>query len=307
MKKMLIICLFFASLAFAQATGNLWPYYEFKSADSAFLILHNSSGFDTLVSVTDTTRIDTSISCGSLADGVNVLEFAVYYIGDTTKYSATDIFNNVYTGGDAAAGSLSVKYDVAFCDSIMMIHESQGSVDTTIWTSVYGIDTTIACASMDIGVHNFIVRFLYNGITDWLSGSIIFHNSSAAGGVTYASTSVDYVTCYINMAYSQVSPGGVLSKITSGKAFLTLIGEPGIHFCDSTWGFIPISYPAKADPNGRFTFYVPANTKLCPPGSYYELRFAGIPGSYFFGSSYTRFLVDTLPDPLNILDAPRVP
>lgn len=180
MKKILILCLVMAGLAFGQATGNLWPYYEFESADSAFLILHDATGVDTLHSVTDTNRIDTSISCGSFADGINIIEFAVYYVGDTTKYSATDIFNNIASGSEAAAGSLSIKYDVALCDSIMMIHESQGTIDTSIWTSAYGIDTVLACASMDVGVHNFIVRFLYNGVSDWLSGSLIFHNTAAA-------------------------------------------------------------------------------------------------------------------------------
>ena len=81
-----------------------------------------------------------------------------------------------------SAGNIQIKYDTPLCDSLMLIHEDAGTIDTAIYTNVYGIDSTIATSTLTTGFHTFIVRFLYDGETDWLS-AYDFVNTGSSGAL----------------------------------------------------------------------------------------------------------------------------
>lgn len=199
----LILCLLLSSLVMGQATGNLWISYESAKLDSGWLFLRDANGLDTLLTITDAYKIDTLIDADSLTSGLNVFEWVGYYEGETKARNAYDFFNNYASGGTAAAGSLTVAYDVALCDSIMFIHEVAGSYDTLILTDSYGFDTTFNCASLTVGVHNFVSRFLYDGATDWLTGFDIFHNSSSSSP---EATTANYCAVTLTVLNSNGTP-----------------------------------------------------------------------------------------------------
>ncbi len=178
--KKLVVCgmlLLLAAPAFGQATGNVWLHYETDPCDSILLILQDSSGVDTIKTVMSVGLLDTLIDCDSLNLGMNVFTAVFYAVGDTTRRTASEPFNNTGSGGRTAVGDLQIEYGVDFLDSLMFIHEFKGHWDTVKVAAVMGIDTTMVAESLGVGVHNFVTRFLYSGETVWLSASDLFHNT----------------------------------------------------------------------------------------------------------------------------------
>ncbi len=173
----ILVLLALAAPAFGQATGNVWIHYETDPCDSILLILQDSSGVDTLKKVTGVGLLDTLIDCDSLNLGMNVFTAVFYSVGDTTRRTAQESFNNTASGSKKAIGSVRINYWTDLLDSLMFIHEASGHRDTLKRAAVSGIDTTMTANSLVLGVHNFVTRFLYSGETVWLSASDLFHNT----------------------------------------------------------------------------------------------------------------------------------
>lgn len=171
------ILVLLAAPAFGQATGNKWIHYETETCDSILLILQDSSGVDTVKKVTSTGLIDSLFDCDSLMLGVNTWTAVFYDVGDTTPRTSSESFNNTKSGGLKAVGDLHIGYSTDLLDSLMFIHEYEGTLDTVVLTAVNGIDTTMVAESLSTGVHNFVIRFLYSGEEVWLSASETFHNT----------------------------------------------------------------------------------------------------------------------------------
>ena len=89
------------------------------------------------------------------------------------------------------------------------------------------------------------------------------------------------------------------------KLYLMLMGNP--YAIDGSWVYIPKIYEAIPDSVGRAMFTgIPANTMLSPVGTYYELTYVVRDGSSLSAGQLFKFVVDTIPDPLNLINATRV-
>jgi hypothetical protein len=95
----------------------------------------------------------------------------------------------ILLSGSSAFGQLTGNFrfpygDSPLCDSVIFVHEYQGTKDSAIYTNCYGLDTTIAASAWASGVHNVTIRFKYNGYSYWAtSNEIIDNTAKSSGGV----------------------------------------------------------------------------------------------------------------------------
>ena len=152
-----------------------------------------------------------------------------------------------------------------------------------------------------------------------------FHKDSPAGpdewdSVTYAGTfvdtiwatpgtpsapsSLDFVAVYADIGKGQIdSVAGTMFPRTNLKIHLNLIGGP---FFTSDWVVVPESYVEKPNSDGRVVFYVPATTILTPSSGYYIMTYTGGRRSQMSGE-IRRFILDTIPDPIDVVNTTPVP
>lgn len=254
------ILLFLAAPALGQATGNKWIHYETDVCDSILLILQDSSGVDTIKKVTSTGLLDTLIDCDSLLLGMNNFTVVFYDVGDTTKRTAEESFNNTKSGGLKAVGDLVITYRTDLLDSFMFIHEYAGTFDTVIKAAVNGMDTTIVAESLAAGVHNFAVEFLYSGETVWLSASETFHN-------TRSNIPDNPATSYCKLY------GYVYGLWGRQEAYVTVkVSPPGRRYfnsCDSSMILFPRDpYETETDTAGYFEVTVLKSSCLADSAMY---------------------------------------
>lgn len=133
-------------------------------------------------------------------------------------------------------------------------------------------------------------------ITDTLFGT-----STAAA----AAPSPAAVALVVDIGSGIIDGGtGFMIPRTGVTLFMNLIGRTTL--TDGSFAYIPQSYEGQPDANGRVIFYVPATTPLSPPGAYWSLTYEATDG-YSRGRGHIRnFILDTLPDPINLLSTTRV-
>lgn len=120
--------------------------------------------------------------------------------------------------------------------------------------------------------------------------------------VPAAATSPNYVRAYVDIGEGIIdSASGSMIPRNAVQLHLELIGHPTLN--DGSWMIIPKRYTATPSTSGRVNFVIPANTVLTPEGSYYVLSFRAYDGTQKMSGELKRFIVDTIPDPLLILDA----
>ena len=132
------------------------------------------------------------------------------------------------------------------------------------------------------------------GATDTMWGYTLF-TPPAAGDVNWVNVYLDVGTGFID------SSDGSRIPLTNIEFTLTLIGGEGLS--DGSWGFIPIDSTVRPSSEGRVLWSVPANTISGMEDSYYELRYKRRGRSSLASGVFKTFIVDTIPDPLNIIDA----
>lgn len=126
-----------------------------------------------------------------------------------------------------------------------------------------------------------------------------------AVGVPGAAPGPDYVMAYIDIGTAMIdSVTGDMIPRTRLELKLNLIGEVTLN--DGSWAYLPQTQTKKPDAAGRVGFYIPANTMLTPSGSYYELSYRSLDSRTLTSGIIRRFQVDTIPDPINILNATEV-
>ena len=124
--------------------------------------------------------------------------------------------------------------------------------------------------------------------------------------VPAAAIAVNYVTAYVDLGAGFIdSVSGAMTPRTKVKIACNLLG--GRNITGSTWALVPKTQKKKPDANGRVQFFLPANTVIEPAGSYYELTWEARDGADLLTGTIRKFIVDTLPDPINILEATEVP
>lgn len=149
---------------------------------------------------------------------------------------------------------------------------------------------------------------LYTFPTDWDSVTYSADYTDSIYGyldVPAAAAGVNWVAAYIDIGSGIIdSATGLMIPRTGLRWSLTLVGEPTLN--DGTWAYAPKVYQKQPDSDGRTIFYVPANTPLTPAGSYYILTYTAWDGSSLRTSEIRKFILDTIPDPVNILNTTKV-
>ncbi len=141
--------------------------------------------------------------------------------------------------------------------------------------------------------------------TTWDSFSYTSDHTDTLFGVSATpgpATGVDNVTAYLDAGSGMVDAGGNMVPRRNVRFFLDIAGGEDAYYIDS-WALIWQTYEGRPTAAGRFTFTVPANTKLSPAGSYYVLRYEAHDGRSRSRGVIYKFQLDTLPDPILIFDA----
>lgn len=118
---------------------------------------------------------------------------------------------------------------------------------------------------------------------------------------------VDFVKVFLDVGEIKIDTiAGTPTPYTKVEFFLDIVGNP--KSISGEWFILPITYPGKPTTAGRVTFVVPANTKMQPPGTHYQLRYEARSrrGRGRVSGIYGNFVVDIIPDPLKIIDAVNV-
>lgn len=114
-----------------------------------------------------------------------------------------------------------------------------------------------------------------------------------------------YVAAYYDGGAGFVdSATGLMITRTNATYYCQIIGAQA--FADGSWGIVPQMQSKKPDTNGRVTFLVVANLFLTPPTSYYRLWYEARDGRTRVRRTIRNFIVDSLPDPVNILQTTEV-
>jgi hypothetical protein len=91
---------------------------------------------------------------------------------------------------------------------------------------------------------------------------------------------------------------------TQIEMILNLQGNPSAFA--GGFAIIPREYKEKPNASGRVIFDIPATTVMDPDGCYYILTYRTRVGQSVLSGDLGAFIVDTLPDPLNIIEAIQV-
>jgi len=85
-------------------------------------------------------------------------------------------------------------YDVfETADSVILQHFVDGTADSTIWTDTNQVDTTIAAASLDTGLHIFYVQVKIDSGTEWLTSEHFVCNNTAGGDIDTVPVDVGFM------------------------------------------------------------------------------------------------------------------
>jgi len=182
-------------------------------------------------------------------------------------------------------------------DSVAIILSDREAIDTTYTISdtvmvTLPIDTTF---SLRTDRDNQLYLLWFAG--DDTSASTTWLLYETLDGPAQAIA--DYVRVYFDVTSGVVS-GGALEPRANIEFQLKLIGGPPMSY--GGWGIIPKLWKARPV-GGRVTFDVPPTTLVNPDGAYYLLTYTARVGPYPIRGTVKRFYVDTLVDPLNVLDA----
>ncbi len=120
-----------------------------------------------------------------------------------------------------------------------------------------------------------------------------------------AAAGVDFVRVFLDVGEVHIDTlTGAPIPIKNAKFFVDIVGNPIAISGD--WFLPPLTYQGKTNAAGRVFFDIPATTKMMPDGIYYVLRYEASSGRRKKRGVLGSFAVDTLPDPLKIIDAIKV-
>ncbi len=120
-----------------------------------------------------------------------------------------------------------------------------------------------------------------------------------------AAAGVDFVRAYIDAGQTHIDTlTGAPIPLKNAKFFVDIVGNPIAISGD--WFIPPITYEGKTNAAGRVFFDIPATTKMTPDGIYYLLRYEVRVNRRTVKGVLGNFVVDSLPDPLKIIEAINV-
>lgn len=227
------------------------------------------------------TYVSTTMEIGEPPGPLGIYDLKVFVV-DTTNSPTYDSISGVTVEIENATGH---KYlaDVTDDSGAVLFTVADG-----IWTiRSYGIqsgDTT----KVDMSA----------------SDQVVLHKTKAKVAPAATATS-DWVLAYADVTRGVIDTiTGLYVGATDMLVKIFLVNAD--HFTNNAFIILPDVYEETPDNTGRVKFVLPANTKLSPPGSYYEMYFTGRRGRTLGGGMIKRFIVDTFPDPLDISTAASV-
>jgi|GEM_PF-6903573 len=120
-----------------------------------------------------------------------------------------------------------------------------------------------------------------------------------------AADSAPYVYAYYDGGTGFIdSVTGLMITRSNAIYYCQIIGAHA--FADASWGIVPQMQSKRPDASGRVKFLVVANLFLTPPTSYYRLWYEARDGATRVRRTIRNFVVDSLPDPVNILTTTEV-
>ncbi len=250
--------------------------------------------FPLLVSATATVDLE------AIADTVENILSAIHGTGAwTSSASGTGDFDRVFIAWDAVTGGAIEGVSVTVWDTLQSVKKAVGRTNANgLCSTSIGTDTQ--------------TKFFHTVMTSpgyqWTSRSVTVAGPTSFPDTVYgyqnnptAAPSVEYVTVFLNVGSGVVdSASGAMLPRDRAEITLTLVGEPRLN--DGSWSYIPKVQKKKPDVDGQVQFQVPANTALSPAGSYYVLTYEVRDRRSSSTGEIRRFVVDTLTDPINILD-----
>lgn len=299
----LVICLFFWILPKVWAASNEYtiPVYLSPDVDSVTLDIwvdHDSTSHGVM---TGTNVRDTTLTLDN-SDHNMILE-KYWFSGYSYPSSGIDIFALPrYASGDSVWFKHRLFMPEAW-DSVVSYWVANGD-STSIGTYAAGYSIADSLHIPDTIFATIIDLIYYYGDTIPLPYTIDFY---PAGSVPpAASPTANMVAVYLDVT------GGLMDSATAAaipRAAITLnlrlVG--GQVYRNSGWGIVPQVYPVHPNSAGRAIWYVPANTQLSPAGSSYEVTWVALDRRFQGAGSLGRYVIDTTPDPCNILtEATRV-
>ena len=316
------------------------PRFGGNTLDSGKVFLWtgaDSTLYRALTLAGDSTAIDSVLDSVLISDtAVSRLVYTYYFFGQgaedpgveivppmSPRVSGGAVDSNRTEQGGAGSGTYIIDYflyDTTDAAALGGPTPVPGwTVTAKPWNNLYGNPSNVAVTdengmarfATDADSLAFVVPSgLYSFPTVYDSQTWVANDTFTLSGylnVPAAAAGANYVTIYLDAVTGMVdsSTGAVIARDRL-QFFLSLVGEPGLQ-SDSDHVIVPKTKKKRPTSTGRVSFTVMANTGLTPAGSYYSLYYKALDGSSNF-SGYTRkFVVDTLTDPINILDCEEVP
>lgn len=208
---------------------------------------------------------------------------------DTLIYYAADTLNDNHVGGVQVT-----------CYGIGGSQVGAKQVTTASGYNLWALNTSDSLIFIVYGPH------LYN----WELDTVLFtgqSSDSAMGWKTADPAAVGspvYVSAYIDIGTGIVDTLGQMIPRENMLLRLNLVG--GLTFNDGSWIIVPRQQEERPNASGRATFLIPTNDALTPSDSYYELSFVARDGASMTRGIIKKFVVDSLTDPINIMNATEV-
>ncbi len=121
-----------------------------------------------------------------------------------------------------------------------------------------------------------------------------------------AATAGDNVTAYLDVGTGKIdSASGGMVPLTNVEYQCILMG--GRYMVSGSWLIVPQTYVEYPSDSGRVIFTLPATTTMTPAGAYYELWYQAGQGRSMTRGKIRKFIVDTIPDPVDIMESTEVP
>lgn len=252
---------------------------------------------------------DTSITMD--ASNHNMLIYRYKAKGEDNPIGAYGFYPTVRS---SAVDSPWFPYQIYLADSADSIERYLITpTDSTLDTTYAKTHEIIDSVQVDDTIPTRILSLIYvDGDTNAVPYTLVFSPAGTVGGTVYdtvyappASPTNAMVTIYydVGQGIMDSATGNMLAR-SGVKLSLELIGASSLN--DGSWGILPVTIAKKPDANGRCQWHRPANTVLSPAGSKYRLSWQARDGWFTRKGGIKTFIVDTIPDPLNIIDATEV-
>lgn len=297
----------------ARSRGAVWhPFASYNEVlDSLRLVYvkiydtERDTIFDTVW--TSVYRYDSSLYFNpGTADTAYTLTIYPYWPGVTV---AKPVVFSTEDGIARDSITIPFAFEAGEADSVVERFIRSGTViQTNRWPAPSG---ELSVTHALIADHHYTAAFETYFTNDTLPmGGCVFANTietadSGTGSFLPAPVSGSkWVTAYIDLSDGSVNSGSFMNPRKNVTLTLSLEGATTL-WLDST-AIVPKTYSAPVDTTGRATFMIPVNSFLTPKGSYFRLEWRAKDGYSISSGTIKKFVVDSIPDPVNIANTKEV-